>query len=215
MNKLSSKQFKYLINSIMNAESIAIRRKISHFSGYHYNYRHDIKNKSRMAEQKHKSYIKRRSTDDYKIKRIISNNKYISTEKGKINFKNWYNKNHEKQLRLKRIWIRKNPSSILLSSDIQLALAFANVRKRDDNTCQWFNCNLKHRETTVHVHHIFPMSEYPELKYEEQYMICYCKEHHAQFHAARGDSYSNLIKSTTRVYEDALEETITGEKSGE
>jgi hypothetical protein len=58
------------------------------------------------------------------------------------------------------------------------------IRKRDKNTCKWYGCGKK---TTIQVHHIFPQSEYPELKYVEQYMICYCKEHHKLWHYKRGD----------------------------
>lgn len=72
-----------------------------------------------------------------------------------------------------------------------LEIAMANVRIRDDNTCKWYNCSKK---TTIQVHHIFPQSEYPELKYIESYMICYCRKHHKEWHKKRGDLYYHLIK---------------------
>jgi hypothetical protein len=78
--------------------------------------------------------------------------------------------------------------------DLPLALQVSmnNVRVRDKNTCQWYNCTKSGRG--INVHHIFPKSEYPQLQYEEKYMICYCTEHHKQWHKARGDKYHRLIR---------------------
>lgn len=80
--------------------------------------------------------------------------------------------------------------------DIELYIAMNNVRKRDNNICQWYKCGKspKDNHIIIHVHHIFPQSEYPELKYKEEYMICYCKFHHAYWHEMRGDqSVVNMI----------------------
>ena len=68
-----------------------------------------------------------------------------------------------------------------------------NIRKRDNNTCQWFGCKLNSNQTTIHVHHIFPKSEYPQFELKENYMICYCVSHHKLFHQFRGDGYSKMI----------------------
>ena len=69
-----------------------------------------------------------------------------------------------------------------------LFIAENNVKKRDNWSCRWYGCKRsKYNHNTIHVHHIFPISEYPELKYREEYMICYCKEHHREFHEKRGD----------------------------
>ena len=76
---------------------------------------------------------------------------------------------------------------------IELQLAMNNVRKRDNNTCQWYDCKLTVNETIIHVHHIFPKSKYPELQLIEKYMICYCGFHHSLFHEYRGDFYYKLI----------------------
>ena len=51
---------------------------------------------------------------------------------------------------------------------IELQLAMNNVRKRDNNTCQWYNCKLTTNETIIHVHHIFPKSKYPKLQLIEK-----------------------------------------------
>lgn len=76
---------------------------------------------------------------------------------------------------------------------IELQSAMSNVRKRDNNTCQWYGCGLTNREAPIHVHHIFPRSEYPELELVEEYMICYCGNHHGLWHRYRGDKCSSLI----------------------
>ena len=75
--------------------------------------------------------------------------------------------------------------------DIYLQVAMNRVRKRDKNTCKWYGCGERR---TIQVHHIFLVSEHPELKYLEEYMICYCKIHHKQWHKARGDNCHKLIK---------------------
>lgn len=86
-----------------------------------------------------------------------------------------------------------NPSSGgCYSYDLQDAMN--NVRIRDNNTCQWYGCGITNREISIHVHHIFPRNEYPELELVEQYMICYCKEHHSLWHYKRGDKYFKFIK---------------------
>ena len=72
--------------------------------------------------------------------------------------------------------------------DLHLYIAMKNVRKRDKNTCKWYGCGKTSKQTTIHVNHIFPISEYPELKYLENYMICYCREHHKLWHKKRGDN---------------------------
>lgn len=106
-------------------------------------------------------------------------------------------KNREHVNKLKRIWARNNPGSSRgrYGDDIELLLAMNNVRIRDDNSCQWYNCTETYKTTTIHVNHIFPQKEYPQYKYMENYMICYCVNHHAQWHKARGDYYWKLIES--------------------
>lgn len=72
--------------------------------------------------------------------------------------------------------------------DLFLYIAMMNVRKRDNNECKWYDCGKSSsNRDLIHVHHIFPQSEYPEFKYIEEYMICYCKYHHAYWHEMRGD----------------------------
>jgi hypothetical protein len=93
---------------------------------------------------------------------------------------------------LERIRRRANPKSNRRASyDLQDAMN--NARVRDKNTCQWAGCGLTFRQVPIHVHHIFPRNEYPDLELIEQYMICYCANHHGLFHRARGDPYSEMI----------------------
>lgn len=82
--------------------------------------------------------------------------------------------------------IRKSRSK----EDPKLEFIMNLIRKRDKNMCQWFGCS---KTTNIHVHHIFPQSEYPELKYLEKYMICYCKKHHKEWHKKRGDGCYTLL----------------------
>jgi len=120
-------------------------------------------------------------------KRLLTNSAYD---------KAYYQKRKlEHPEKLREIWRRAHKNNPRSGSkySLECQLAMNNVRKRDNNTCQWCGCGLKHKATQIHVHHIFPRAEYPDLELVEQYMICYCVEHHAQFHAARGDIYSKLI----------------------
>ena len=91
-----------------------------------------------------------------------------------------------------KIWLKTYPRTRRHHS-FELQLAMNNVRKRDNNTCQWYGCDLTYKETTIQVNHIFPISEYPELELIEEYMICYCKKHHALFHGYRGDSCASML----------------------
>lgn len=77
--------------------------------------------------------------------------------------------------------------------DPELEFIMNLVRKRDNNTCQWYACGKTPKETSIHVHHIFPQSKYPALKHNDQYMICYCKEHHKLWHYKRGDRCYPLL----------------------
>lgn len=104
-----------------------------------------------------------------------------------------YNNKPETKKR-NREWKRNNPKSGSCY-DMELQDAMNNVRIRDKNTCQWQRCNLTFKQTTIHVHHIFPRNEYPELELIEQYMICYCNFHHGLWHKYRGDSYYEIISA--------------------
>lgn len=143
----------------------------------------------------------------------ISRNKYNISNKAKqtqkIYYKNnlqkikenqqqYYIKNTEYLKQQARKWRKENPRSSKQYS-LELQESMNNVRLRDKNTCQWFNCGLKYREAEIHVHHIFPRNEYPELELIEQYMICYCANHHGLFHRYRGDWYSEMISSRNSI----------------
>jgi len=116
----------------------------------------------------------------------------------------YYHNNPDKFKARQRIYRRENPrSGAGMSYDLQDAMN--NVRLRDNNTCQWYKCGITSRQMSIHVHHIFPKSEYPELELVEQYMICYCAGHHALFHRYRGDPYSEMISWRTEYEGDIYE----------
>ena len=156
--------------------------------------RYDSKNRIRINELKKQWRLK--NNQHYKAQKSKDDVKYYQKHKERILV---YAKQHSQLPHIKarrsdlaRIWRKNNPrSNRSLYPELQEAMN--NVRIRDKNTCQWQGCGLKHKATQVHVNHIFPRSEYPDLELIEQYMICYCVEHHAQFHAARGDVCSKLI----------------------
>ncbi|MDX1372212.1 MAG: hypothetical protein R3321_07060 [Nitrososphaeraceae archaeon] len=79
------------------------------------------------------------------------------------------------------------------NGDLFLWVSMNRVRKRDNNSCKWFGCKNNYLNNSIHVHHIFPKSEYPHLKYIEDYMICYCKQHHKEWHKARGDNCHSFL----------------------
>ena len=116
----------------------------------------------------------------------------------------YYQKNKEKIKKQMREYRKANPhSSQNYSLDVQDAMN--NVRKRDKNTCQWQECGLTHKQVPIHVHHIFPRSEYPDLELIEQYMICYCANHHGVWHRYREDYYANFIlRKSEIVYQRSL-----------
>ena len=115
--------------------------------------------------------------------------------------KEWDEEHREYRRKYQREYRLINPRSRHYQDDIELQLAINNVKKRDKNTCQWYGCGLTHREAPIHVNHIFPISEYPELKHIERYMICYCANHHALFHRYRGDFYYKMISPSLSLNE--------------
>jgi hypothetical protein len=86
----------------------------------------------------------------------------------------------------------EHPDSFGVSYEVTIAMN--NVRKRDKNECKWFGCTKSAKKgDSMHINHIFPREKYPELSTIEKYMICYCDEHHAKFHKARGDKYHEFV----------------------
>lgn len=109
----------------------------------------------------------------------------------------WHDKDQLRKWKreYQRKWNKENPRSGTIGSP-ELKIRMDNIRARDKNTCQWFNCGLTYKQVPIHVHHIFPRSEYPELELEEKYMICYCANHHGLFHRYRGDKcYTFLMNN--------------------
>lgn len=105
------------------------------------------------------------------------------------------NNRHNKtisRIEYRRSWQRANPRSNTGYPD-EVRIPMENVRERDNNTCKWYGCSKTYPEVSIHVHHIFPKNEYPDLVQEEKYMICYCQYHHAFWHKARNDRCAGII----------------------
>lgn len=130
--------------------------------------------------------------DKDKLNLMAKNWKLANPERIRDTARNWRIENPEHIKKYKREWQLANPRSSSHYS-IEMLESTDNARKRDNNTCQWQGCGLTHKETIIHVHHIFPKSEYPKLELVEQYMICYCIFHHELWHKYRKDSYANMI----------------------
>jgi len=121
--------------------------------------------------------------------RTKSLRKYYDRNKEKISKygSQWKRENRVRVNLKRRLWRRNNPETSDHFS-YELREAMDNARTRNKNTCQWYGCGLTFRQTTIQAHHIFPKKEYPDLQLVEQYIICYCMEHHTQWHEARGDA---------------------------
>lgn len=145
----------------------------------------------------HKWYLKNKKRCleyQQKYHKINSNYRRDSSKKRRQRWKNdprKYTKQikQEKETRIK--WNKENPRSNR-GGTIELQLAMNNVRIRDDSSCQWYGCSHNFKNLTIDVHHIFPRKEYSELELIEQYMICYCREHHNEFHIAKGEVFGFL-----------------------
>lgn len=154
------------------------------------------KYKAERKKSGQKYYAKNKADPIFLGKKHISGKKYYVKNKDKI--KEYYKQHSQlpeikkRRAELTRLRRRSNPQSNR-SGTIDLQIAMNNVRKRDHNTCQWQGCGLNFRQSPIHVHHIFPRSEYPEFELIEQYMICYCANHHGLWHRFRGDKYSEMI----------------------
>jgi len=158
-----------LNNPMQNPECRAKVSRTQKGNRYHFGYHHslEVKQQLSISHTKHKFCIM-----------LNCQNTHCALGLCQMHYDKQYREN--------------NPhSSDHFSIDLQLAMG--NVRKRDNNTCQWYGCRLTHRQAPNHVHHIFPRSEYPELELVEQYMICYCANHHGMFHYYRGDKSHHIL----------------------
>ena len=213
--------------SLLSLEERKINRKQSWKIWYNKKKENDLwrqqqKERAKINKRKHKEkyYLKTKLWhQSHPENRKKSNKKYNLKNKEKIHryHKNYYNKYKEKIKHNNNDWYwnrggrekafkryEKNPKSTWRSEYPELLEAIENVRKRDHNTCQWQGCHLKYQRgiTSIEVHHIFPRSEYPDFELIEQYMICYCANHHGLWHRMRGDRYSEMIPA--RYQEDQL-----------
>jgi len=162
----------------------------------HIEYLTKNKDKRRAYEIKYYHDNKPRIANYYR-KNVDRITNYYVNNKDRI--AQYYLNNRDKLIQYQAQWDKENPrSGAGLSYELQDAMN--NVRIRDKNTCQWHGCGLTSRQVSIHVHHIFPRNEYQELELVEQYMICYCANHHGLWHRYRGDYYSELILSQMKVY---------------
>ncbi len=169
-----------------------------------------INNEKHISEYSEKNYERKKIVDKLRIREKRKDPIFCKKESQKLiekyhidleyrkelikRAKKWQEINPERNKNNKERWKKNNPRSIKHKNDILMVLNMNNVRKRDNNICQWYECGLTYKKTTIHVHHIFPQSEYPQYKYKEKYMICYCKQHHQKWHKSRNDPYWRLIK---------------------
>ena len=145
-------------------------------------HREELCERAKQYRAKNKQWVNQKQRQKY----------WLDVEKSRAASRKYYWKDVEHSRKYCREYRRNNPgSSRTFSLDLQLSMN--NVRKRDNNTCQWAGCNLTHREAPIHVHHIFPRSEHPELELVEQYMICYCANHHGIWHRYRGDEKAHFL----------------------
>lgn len=154
------------------------------------------KYKSQKKKDDKKYYEKMKNDPSFKEKNAIRHhNHYIKNRERILEYGKQHSQIPEIKARkaeLTRIRRRNNPQSNR-SGTIEIQIAMNNVRLRDHNSCQWQGCKATHRDASIHVHHIFPRSEYPDYEEIEQYMICYCANHHGYWHRMRGDKYSEMI----------------------
>lgn len=111
----------------------------------------------------------------------------------------YYWKNVEKLRKRNREYARNNTRSGGSWASLEMQFTMNRVRKKQNNTCQWYGCGLTSKQTLIHVHHIFPRAKYPQYETEEWNLICYCKEHHAEFHKAKNDNTAQLILSSPHI----------------
>lgn len=80
----------------------------------------------------------------------------------------------------------ESPNTNIRMGDHKVQQVMREVKIRDGVRCKWSGC-LKSGKNgdRIEAHHIFPISEYPELRYEKRYMISYCKPHHDIWHSQR------------------------------
>lgn len=180
-------------------------------------YRKNLIKRQKIYQQKHIEKIKLQQKK-YKLKnkekiklyqkKYRLKNKENLNKDSRLRGKIWYGKNKIRNYERAKKWLKnnkeryknwryeyrkKNPVSNSHYS-LELQIAMNNVRKRDNNICKWYNCKLTNTQSPIHVHHIFPRSEYPELELMEKYMICYCANHHGLFHRYRGDKCYPMLQ---------------------
>jgi len=127
--------------------------------------------------------------------------KYLKNrEKKKTYSLNYHYEHREEKINYMREYGKNNPRSSR-QYPLELQIIMNEVRVRDKNTCKWYGCGLTNRDAPIHVNHIFPKSEYPELMYEKRFMICYCLNHHVMFHYYRGDGYDKILQGYRKILE--------------
>ena len=102
--------------------------------------------------------------------------------------------NTKKYYEKQKLHEKLNPRSRGSSYSADLQFAMANARKRDNNTCQWQNCNLTQKETQIQVNHIFPIW----MIYSRRFGIFTIRDFGLSFIVTRYKS-SNFFSSSTDI----------------
>ena len=172
---------------LKNREKLLIKKK-----------QYRIKNRDKIKAYRKKPEVAKRERLRMRLRRAWNNHaedraSYQRNKEKKLAYSKWYRETHKEYEKKRHAKYQKENPRSNRSLPLDLQFAMNQVRKRDGNKCKWLGCNLTFKEAPIHVHHIFPISEYPELQYEQRYMICYCANHHGLFHRYRGDPYSEWI----------------------
>lgn len=186
---------------------------------YYKNNRKLLREKQSEYYKKNKEVLQQKRKQKYDpLKR--RENYLKNRDKNLVRVKEWRYKNAEyvKQYRkefeatperkaYRKQWQKANPKKSHGGTyPLELEIAMNSARLRDKNTCQWQGCGLTVRDAPIHVHHIFPRSEHPELQLEPWNMICYCLNHHYMWHMYRGDKCANILKANiVTITEDYLD----------
>ena len=156
--------------------------------------------KARMWDRTHREQYKERQRrfaqkpERRAYLRVWNNSKYANNQEFRT-----------KKLVQNAEWRAENPRSGA-GYTIEEQIAMNQRRKIDNNQCQWQIknpetgkskiCGIKHsKKNSIHVNHIFARSKYPKLRADPRYMICFCVEHHYQWHHAKKDPFALMIKS--------------------
>ena len=115
----------------------------------------------------HKRWIK---ANPEKYREVIKKSYRKHIEKRRESFKKWYEANIEYSKARSRKYTQTHPRA---QTEIMTEY------RRSHRMCEWSDCG---QSNSLHVHHILPLSKYPEHIDEKWNFICYCPFHHFAYH---------------------------------